>query len=319
MCISEHTAVVTGPTGAVGLALCRELLCRGWQVFAVVHPGSLRADRLPVHPSLHRIECDMSRADRLPELIPGGARVLYHLAWGHTTGDGRNDMLAQNENVRYTIEHIQAAKELGCDTFVGTGSQAEYGRVQGLLKPDTPCFPENGYGMAKLCAGQMSRVEAEKLKIRHIWVRILSIYGPGDNDRAMIPELIGALLRGECPSLTPGKQLWDYLYSEDAANALAALAEKGKSGCVYPLGSGQARPLREYVEILRDLIDPTLPLGFGERPYAPRQVMHLQADISSIVRDTGYMRVTPFAQGAAATIAWYRKCVACTGKAKKDE
>ena len=301
-----QSAVITGPTGAVGLALCRELLSRGWQVYAVCRPDSARAKRLPQHKNLHKIDCDMSEAARLPGLIPAGADAMFHLAWGYTIGEGRNDMLAQNENIRYTIEHIQAAAALGCKVFVGAGSQAEYGRVEGLLTPEIPCFPENGYGMAKLCAGQMTRVEAEKLGLSHIWVRILSVYGPGDNENAMVPSLIRTLLRGERPALTAGEQLWDYLYSGDAAIALAELAEKGQSGRVYPLGSGQACPLKEYVQTLRDGIDPTLPLGFGERPYAPRQVMHLQADISALQRDTGYTPATPFAEGAAKTIDWYR-------------
>lgn len=302
-----QSAVITGPTGAVGLALCRELLHRGWQVYAVCRPGSARAGRLPQHPNLHKIDCDMSQAAMLPGLIPAGADAMFHLAWGHTMGEGRNDMLAQNENIRYTIEHIRAAAKLGCRVFVGAGSQAEYGRVEGLLQPGTPCFPENGYGMAKLCAGQMTRVEAEKLGMRHIWVRILSVYGPGDNENAMVPSLIRALLKGECPALTAGEQLWDYLYSADAAKALAELAEKGRSGGVYPLGSGRAVPLKEYVETLRDLICPGQPLGFGQRPYAPRQVMHLQADVSALRQDTGYAPATPFAEGAAQTIAWYRE------------
>lgn len=301
-----HSAVVTGPTGAVGLALCKELLARGCTVYAVVRPGSPRAARLPVHENLKVVECDMTRAEQLPMLIPG-ADVLFHLAWGHTMGDGRNDMLAQNQNVRYTIEHARAAKALGCHTFVGTGSQAEYGRVEGLLKPDTPCFPENGYGMAKLCAGQMTRVECEKLGLRHIWVRILSVYGPGDNENAMVPSLIRSLLKGEKPALTKGEQLWDYLYSADAAKALIALAESGKSGSIYPLGSGKAAPLYSYVEAVKQGIDPSLPLGFGERPYASRQVMHLQADISALAADTGYTPATEFAVGIAETIRWYKE------------
>ena len=122
-----------------------------------------------------------------------------------------------------------------------------------------------------------------------------------------MPSLIRALLRGECPALTAGEQLWDYLYSADAAKALAELAVKGRSGGVYPLGSGRAVPLKEYVETLRDLICPGQPLGFGQRPYAPRQVMHLQADVSALRQDTGYAPATPFAEGAAQTIAWYRE------------
>ena len=65
-------------------------------------------------------------------------------------------MELQNNNVKYALQAVKAAKELGCTRFVGAGSQAEYGRVEGTLTPDTPAFPENGYGIAKLCAGQMT-------------------------------------------------------------------------------------------------------------------------------------------------------------------
>lgn len=89
--------------------------------------------------------------------LPVQADAFFHLAWAHTIGAGRNDMPAQIENIRYTIDAVRTAAAMGCRVFVGTGSQAEYGRVDGVLRADTPTNPENGYGMAKLCAGQMSR------------------------------------------------------------------------------------------------------------------------------------------------------------------
>ena len=211
-------------------------------------------------------------------------------------------MSAQLDNVRCTLEAVRAAHALGCQVFVGAGSQAEYGRAQGVLKPDTLCFPENGYGIAKLCAGQMSRIECKKLGMEHIWVRVLSVYGPGDSDATMITSVIRQLLCGKKPSLTAGEQMWDYLYSGDAARAFRLIAEQGGDGKTYPLGSGCARPLRKYIEALRDAIDPTLPLGFGEIPYAPLQVMHLEADISTLQADTGFAPVTDFADGIRATI-----------------
>ena len=301
-----RTAVVTGPTGAIGTALCRELANNGIAVVAVCRPSSARLSALPAHPLIRVVQCDVSRLSQLPELIPEGADAFYHFAWAHTIGPGRNDMPAQIENIRYTIDAVQAAHALGCKVFVGAGSQAEYGRVEGLLKSDTPCFPENGYGIAKLCAGQMSRIECTKLGLDHLWVRILSVYGPGDGPATMISSVIRQLLAGEKPALTAGVQLWDYLYSEDAARAFRLLAQKGVSGKVYPLGGGKAVPLKEYIETLRDTIDPSLPLGLGDIPYGPLQVMHLEADISALRRDTGFTPLTDFATGIAATIAAYK-------------
>lgn len=299
---SIKSAVITGPTGAIGTALCRELAENGIRVYAVCRPGSSRAAAVPVHENIVRVACDVARLQDLPELVPGGADAFFHFAWAHTIGPGRNDMPAQIENIRYTLDAVRTAGELGCQVFIGAGSQAEYGRVEGMLKPGTPCFPENGYGMAKLCAGQMSRVECQKLGIHHIWARILSIYGPGDGAATMISGVIRQLLEGKKPALTEGIQKWDYLYSGDAALAFRLLAQHGVDGKIYPMGGGEARPLREYVQILRDTIDPQLPLGFGEIPYGPLQVMYLQSDISALREDTGFEPKVSFEKGIRMTI-----------------
>lgn len=296
------SAVVTGPTGAVGTALCRVLAERGWRVYAVCRPSSARAAALPKHENIVPVACDLSEIGKLSTLIPS-ADAFYHFAWAHTIGAGRNDMRAQLDNVKYTLDALSSAKALGCRVFIGAGSQAEYGRAEGKLTPKTPVFPENGYGIAKHCAGCMSRTEAQGLGIDHIWVRILSVYGPHDGPLTMISSVASALLKGEKPSLTAGEQIWDYLYSFDAAQAFALLAERGVSGKTYVLGSGEGRPLREYVTRLRDAIDPSLPLGFGEVPYAPLQVMHLEADISDLRADVGFSPRTSFEEGIRQTLA----------------
>lgn len=295
-------AVITGPTGAIGTALCRLLAGQGIAVYAVCRPGSPRAAALPRLPGLVPVACDLSDLAALPGLVPGGADAFFHLGWAGTIGPGRNDMPAQIQNIRYTIDAVRAAHALGCGVFVGVGSQAEYGRAEGPLRPDTPCRPENGYGMAKLCAGQMSRAECAALGLDHVWARVLSVYGPGDGPNTMISTVIRSLLAGRAPALTAGEQLWDYLYADDAAAALLAMARSGRSGAVYPLGSGQARPLRWYIETLRDAIDPGLPLGLGQVPYGPGQVMHLEADLTALTRDTGFTPRVPFASGIRTTI-----------------
>ena len=191
-----QSAVITGPTGAIGTALCRMLSEMGVRVWAVAHPGSSRMKNLDGINGTEIVECDISELGRLPSLVPS-AEAFYHLAWAKTTGSGRNDMDAQIRNIQYTIDAVRAAAALKCRVFVGAGSQAEYGRADAALTPETPCFPENGYGIAKLCAGQMSRVECEKMGINHIWPRILSVYGPCDGPGSMIMSTISKLLRGE--------------------------------------------------------------------------------------------------------------------------
>lgn len=300
-------AIITGATGAVGMALISELISRDFDILVLLREGSKRGDRIPAHTRIKRIFCSL---DRLSEFCGDGEKydVFFHLAWEGTSGSARDDMRLQISNIRHTVDAASLAARLGCSVFVGAGSQAEYGRVFAALNSRTPAFPESGYGMAKLCAGQMSRGVCRGLGIRHVWARILSVYGPHDNENSLIPTVIKKLLCGEHVALTAGEQTWDYIYSKDAARALVALALEGRDGGAYCIGGGKARPLREYIEVIRDMIDAGAQLGFGDIPYAEGQVMYLKADIDELVRDTGYAPLTSFEEGIAQTISFYRGC-----------
>lgn len=91
--------------------------------------------------------------------------------------------------------------------------------------------------------------------------------------------------------------MWDYLYSADAGYAMYLLGEKGVSGKTYCIGGGTARPLREYIEAIRDAAAPGAEIGFGEIPYQEKQVMYLCADISDLEKDTGFAPRVTFAEG----------------------
>ena len=299
------SAIVNGSLGTVGLALIDRLLVRGVRVYAVFRPDSPRRGRLPG--GVDAVECDMKDIGKLAELIGEPVDAFFHLAWAGTIGPERDDMLLQTQNIRCAIEAAQTAKQLGCKVFVGVGSQAEHGRIEGKVTASTPCHPTTGYGMAKLCAGQMTRAICHQLGMRHVWARVLSVYGVNDRPLSVISILLDKLFKGEKPALTAGEQLWDYIYAEDAGEALCRMAELGRDGAIYPVGYGQARPLRDYFEMLRDAVDPLLPLGLGEIPYPPNQVMHLEADISALSRDTGFMPATPFEMGIRQVVEQYRQ------------
>jgi len=76
---------------------------------------------------------------------------------------------------------------------------------------------------------------------------------------------------------------------------------------VSNLGSGCPCILRDFVSMLRDNIDNSLPLGFGEVPYRNDQVMHLVADISRLTAATGWMPKISTQEGILRTIEWHRR------------
>lgn len=295
-------AILTGATGAVGTALIKELITNEIEVLVLCREGSVRNCCIPSHPLVIKEYCDLSQLSRIQNDTGKEWDVFFHFAWKGTTGASRNDMYLQNQNVQYALDAVGAAKRFGCKKFIGAGSQAEYGRVEGVLKPGTPAFPETGYGIAKLCAGQMTREYAHQLGMEHIWTRILSVYGPNDGAQSMVMSTIHKLQNGEVPQFTKGEQMWDYLYSGDAASAFRLLGEKGADGKIYVLGSGQAQPLAEYIKAIRDVVSPGASLALGAIPYNEKQVMHLEADISGLMYDVGWKPQILFKQGIESII-----------------
>lgn len=231
---------------------------------------------------------------------------FFHLAWMAPFGRDRDNLNLQLDNIRASLAAVKFARDLGCGTFVGTGSQAENGRVEGVLSSDTPAFPETGYGITKLCAGQMTRLACEQLGLRHIWCRVLSVYGPYDRDQTLISTAVIRMMADEETEFTPCDQMWDYIYSDDAARAILLSAQRGESGSIYMIGSGEVHPLREYIEKIAEVTGYTKEIGFGRRPYNDKQVMYLQADVESL-KQIGFERKVSFEEGIKEMISWQLK------------
>lgn len=297
-------AIITGATGAIGTALVQELVNNNIKVLVICRKGSERNKNILKHPLVQVLECSLEDLKHIKNDDKEIYDVFYHFAWKGTSGNARNDMRMQNENVKYTLDAIEVAKKFGCRVFIGAGSQAEYGRTEGRLQPETPTFPENGYGIAKLCAGLMSKEYAHQMGLKHIWVRVLSVYGPCDGEQSMIMSTIRKLEANMTPQFTKGEQMWDYLYSEDAARAFRMLGEKGIDGKVYVLGSGKVKRLYEYIEKLRDIVKKDAKIELGAVPYAEKQVMYLCADISELTKDIGFIPKYTFEEGITKTKRW---------------
>ncbi len=290
-------AIISGATGAIGVALVENLIKNGVECLVLLRRNSTRARNLPQSPLVSVVVCSLDEMSYLQNETGKTFDVFYHFAWAGTSGAARQDIHLQVDNIRYALDAVELAKRFGCHTFVGAGSQAEYGRVEGELKSDTPAYPDNGYGIAKLCAGQICRERARQLGIKFHWVRIVSVYGPYDGAQTMIMSTIGKLLSGERAPLTACEQMWDYLYSADAAEAFYQIGEHGKDGKTYALGSGTARPLTEYVHAIAHICHAEDKIDIGVLPYSERQVMYLKADISELTADTGWTPNTKFEEG----------------------
>lgn len=296
---------VTGATGMIGSDLIGLASERGDDVIAIVHPDSKRIDNLPKSGNVRIIECDISDYKSL--FSKERCDVFYHLAWMKTFGKDRDDVSVQEKNIEYALDAVELADSWGAKVFIGAGSQAEYGLKDVPLNEDVPVNPESGYGIAKYTAGKLCNLLCQQKGIRFNWARILSVYGKLDADHTLIMYIINELIHGRSPELTRCEQTWDYLYSRDCANALLSIGDKGRNGRTYCLGSGQPRPLKEYVETIHQKIDPDILISYGKKEYYPHQVMYLAADIEDLTGDTGWLPEYPFEKGIDKVIEYVRR------------
>ena len=284
----------------MGSAVVRRAIENGKDVTCIVHQGSKRLGNLPQSDKVHIVECNLQDYRTLS--LDGQYDAFIQLSWEKTVGASRDDAEVQTRNIQYTLDAVHLAHRCGCSVFVGAGSQAEYGVQSVDLTPDLPVKPESGYGIAKYAAGKLSAMLCKNLGMRQCWVRILSVYGPNDGENSLISYLIREFKTGNSPQLTKCEQMWDYLYADDAADAILAVAENGIDGKAYPLGSGNGRRLSEYVNDIKTIINPSIEVQFGAKEYYPHQPMHLVADISQLTKDTGWKPSITFLEGIRQTI-----------------
>ena len=294
-------AVVSGALGFAGVHLSALLLAEGVEVTALLRPGSAHNDRLEVlkkkYPEAVIEAVYVQREESSLADIAGDmkADVFFDLAWG----GGRNDMAAQMQNVDRCLDSLRAAARMGCKRYVGIGSQAEYGVADGIITEETPTVPFSAYGAAKLSACHLSRVLAKELGIEWIWGRIFSLTGEYEPAGRMMPDLVRKLKSGEAFSLSSCRQNWDYLDPADCAEALLALAERGRSGEIYNIANGAYRPLKEYVEEARDIIAPGRKLVYGADP---ESFVSLAPSVEKLKKDTGWQPVETFEHSVTMTL-----------------
>ena len=275
-------ALVTGATGFLGSYVVQELLDRGHDVAVLMRSTSVAWRIKDLLPRVHAITGSLDQVEKLrPALREFNAECVLHLAWEGVANTDRNNP-AQARNICHTLELAALSAEFGARTFIGAGSQAEYGPYPRAISETDATTPTTLYGKAKLAAGDMTAQLLLACNVRFAWLRVFSTYGPKDADHWLIPSTIKTLRERRRMALTACEQAWGFLYATDAAAAFRTIAEDDAASGIYNVGSPDAPSLREMITMLRDLIDPMAELGFGEMPYRPDQVMVLRANVDHL-------------------------------------
>lgn len=312
---SRMKIVVTGATSFIGTAAVRRFLLDGYEVFAVIRPGSKNLPALlqvenevseqrsktgTVPGRLHIVERDLDQIEKISENVPH-ADVWVHLGWDGAGSENRTKRDVQQNNVVLSLASVRAAASIGCGRFLFTGSQAEYGVWHRVMDEETPCHPVSEYGKAKVDFGNQAKSLCKILKMEYIHTRIFSVYGPGDHPWSLVNSCLDTWTRAETMKLGPCTQNWNFLYIEDMAQALSHLLCEGKAG-VYNIASMDTRPLRSYVEEMYEICGSRGSFQYGERPQNAEGPADLMPDIQKICQETSWRPKTSFAEGIYETL-----------------
>lgn len=300
-------AIVTGANGFVGRWLVKELLNRQIEVFAVIRTPSDFFSAFPSH-DLHVIYCDMEHiADLAKKIGEEEIDVFYHLAWAGSTGPERANYALQLENAKWACDAVRAAAEMKIPRFVGAGTLAEMDCGSYIPEDGTTPNGVSCYGSAKIAAHYMSKAVACQLGIEHIWAYLSNTYGVGNTTQNFVNFASKLMLSGKRASFTSGEQPYDFVYVTDTAQGLFCIGQLGKNLSSYYIGSGKVRQLKEYIQMIRDSIDPKIPLYLGEIPFHGNMLPSSVFNCDKLCQDTGYYPQVPFEEGIRQTVNWLRK------------
>lgn len=290
-------AIVTGANGFVGRYLLRELSVQDYEIWSVLRNTDEDISCISeFHTNI--VYCDLKDINKLYEKITErNFECFYHLAWAGSSGDGRKNYRLQLDNAKACADAAHVAAKLDCKRFVGAGSITElmYGDY---LKQDGS-KPEmiTCYAIGKMAAEYMSKCVCIENKIDFLWAYISNFYGKEDPTQNFINFLISNYSLGKSPDLTDGEQKADFMYVSDVARALIAMGEKGKSNSTYYVGYGSPRPLKEFVEKVRDMVNGNIDTGLGRKRFQGGDIDFAKLDITKLKRDTGFQPEINFEEG----------------------
>lgn len=308
--------LVTGGAGFIGSNLCEAITDMGYQVRCLDNFSTGKRSNVELFADRDNytfIEGDICDLDTCIKACEGVDYVLNQAAWGSVPRSIEMPLVYEENNIRGTLNMMEAAREQGVKKFIYASSSSVYGdhpvlpKVEGqegkLLSP---------YALTKRVDEEYGRLYKKLYGLDTYGMRYFNVFGrrqdPDGAYAAVIPKFIKMLMNGETPTINgDGKQSRDFTYIDNVieANLKACLAPSEAAGEAFNIAYGG----REYlIDVYYDLckaLGKTVEPNFG--PDRAGDIKHSNADISKAKKLLGYEPEYDFAQGIALAIDWYKE------------
>ena len=294
-------ALLTGATGFLGRQAIAPLRARGFEVHAISRQGGESGPEVTWHAA--DLLSGPARAGLIETVRP---THLLHFGWyvehGEFWSSPRNlDWVAAS------LSLLRLFTEAGGRRVVMAGTCAEYSWDHSLLSEhQTPLEPATLYGSSKHALGLILSAFAPQAGISAAWGRVFLTYGPHEAPGRLVASVIRSLLDNKTAPCSHGRQIRDFLYVKDLADAFVALLDSTVEGPVN-VASGRSVTLREVVEIIGQQIGRPELIELGAVPASPDDPAELSADISRLRDEVGWSPEHSLEAGLAETIEWWRR------------
>lgn len=307
--IIMKNAIVTGATGFIGSWVVKELIKQNVHVTVIVR--NTYKDETLFNDQVKVIYCNMDNYNNLPELLDCDYDVIYHFAWDGVSGEKIMSDEIQILNMKSTLDLIKILPQIGCKRFVGAGSLHEIESFYEMQENKPISNLSYMYKGTKLAAHWMGKALAGSMGIDFFWPVITNAYGEGENSKRLVNSVVRSILHGVKMEVSEGKQYYDFLHISDVAHAFFLIGEKGIDGTNYIIGSGDAKPLRKYLEIIErttnEINGSNIKLNYGKKTNNVVCLPPNTFDISSLVNHTGFCPQVRFDEGILRTIKWIKE------------
>ena len=298
-----ENVIITGGSGFVGSYTSKYFLTQRCNVLSID-----RAEKGPFNAGgFSYLQCDVFNAKELKSKLPVGVYDTFiHFAWAGSAGPARVDYNLQMKNALMTVECLKIAKEIGCKRFLCAGSIMEY-EVEAAIHTQGS-HPGMGYiyGMGKHIAHCMCKSVAADIGIELVWPMITNAYGAGELSPRFVNTTLRKIINEEPLQFTAATQNYDFVYVTDVAKAFYLIAKNGKPFCEYIIGSGTARPLKEFILEMQETFAPDAVPQFGNVPFTGTNMPLSTFSTTETEKDTGFKAEISFAEGTRLTMEWLK-------------
>jgi nucleoside-diphosphate-sugar epimerase len=306
----EGAVLVTGALGCIGAWTVRELVIRDVRVVAFDRSADPRRLRqITTQEQFDRVRLvqgDITDLANLQEaFIANEVNRVVHLGALQIPSCRADPALGATVNVVGTVNAFEAARRVGIPHIVYTSSIAvfDWDPECGRLTVDAPARPISHYGAYKLANEGTARAYWSDFGVSSIGIRPMTVYGPGrDQGLTSSPTrgILAAVLGHRYEIGFGGSTLFHY--AGDVGRAMAVAAHTPGDGAHVVNLNGVRAPISDVVASLEELVGSSaagITVGSSVLPF-PDDVDTSGLDI------IGPPAVTPFSEGIAATVEFFR-------------